>query len=49
MKDEQSTVMIQSYITNGGSNSPAMIKRFGLEVVTDLLFFLDGLTDNVDI
>lgn len=41
--------MIPSYITDGGSKSPAMIKLFGLEVVTDLLFILDGLLDNVDI
>lgn len=41
--------MILSCITDGGSESPATIKLFGLEVVTDLLFILDGLLDNVDI
>lgn len=41
-------LMIPSCITDGGSESPATIKLFGLEVVTDL-FILDGLLDNVDI
>lgn len=41
--------MIYSYSIDGGSGSPSIMKLFGLEVVTDLIFFLEGLIDNVDI